>query len=108
MKRVAICAPAQHEIKSNIWHKRFQDMLMDLLEDVQGQTGFTFGDNGVKNVLTCSDDFFDARTISDNAINDVVGAGNYRGEQKMAQEGLNGIGYAMACILSGHDDVIYF
>ena len=108
MKRVAICAAAQHEIKSNIWHKRFQDMLMDLLEDVQGQTGFIFGDNGVKNDLTCSDDFFDARTISDNAINDVVGAGNYRGEQKMAQEGLNGIGYAMACILSGHDDVIYF
>jgi acetyl-CoA C-acetyltransferase len=108
MKRVAICAVAQHEIKANIWHKRFQDMLLDILEDLQGETGFTFGgERGVKNVITCSDDFFDARTISDNAVNDVVGAGNYRGEQKMAQEGLNGIGYAMAAILSGHDDVIY-
>jgi len=108
MKRVAICAVAQHEIKANIWHKRFQDMLLDILEDLQGETGFTFGgERGVKNVITCSDDFFDARTISDNAVNDVVGAGNYRGEQKMAQEGLNGIGYAMAVILSGHDDVIY-
>jgi acetyl-CoA C-acetyltransferase len=109
MKRVAICAVAQHEIKANIWYKRFQDMLLDILEDIQGQTGFTFGgEKGVKNVVTCSDDFFDARTISDNAVNDVVGAGNYRGEQKMAQEGLNGIGYAMSCILSGHDDVIYY
>lgn len=108
MKRVAICAVAQHQIGSNIWDKRFQGMLMDVLEGVQEQTGFTFGgENGVKNVVTCSDDFFDARTISDNAVNDVVGAANYRGEQKMAQEGLNGIGYAMASILSGHDDVIY-
>ncbi len=108
MKRVAICAVAQHQIGSNIWYKRIQDMLMDILEDLQGQTGFTFGgENGVQNVITCSDDFFDARTISDNAVNDVVGAANYRGEQKMAQEGLNGIGYAMASILSGHDEVIY-
>ena len=109
MKKVAICAVAQHQIRSNIWDKRFQEMLLDVLEDVQGQTGFTFGgENGVKNVVTCSDDFFDARTISDNAVNDVVGAANYRGEQKMAQEGLNGIGYAMAAILSGHDEVIYY
>ena len=108
MKRVAICAVAQHEIKANIWDKRFQDMLLDILEDLQGETGFAFGgENGVKNIVTCSDDFFDARTISDNAVNDVVGAANYRGEQKMAQEGLNGIGYAMSVILSGHDDVIY-
>jgi len=108
MKRVAICAVAQHEIKANIWDKRFQDMLLDILEDLQGETGFVFGgENGVKNIVTCSDDFFDARTISDNAVNDVVGAANYRGEQKMAQEGLNGIGYAMSVILSGHDDVIY-
>ena len=37
---------------------------------------------------------------------DVVGA-HYRGEEKMAQEGLNALGYAAASILSGHDDVVY-
>ena len=57
--------------------------------------------------MTCSDDVFDARTISDNGMTDVVG-GHYRGEEKMAQDGLNGLGYAMACILSGHDDLILF
>jgi acetyl-CoA C-acetyltransferase len=107
MKRVAICAVAQHRIEPDIWYKRFQGMLMDVLDDLKAQTGFTFDDEkGVKNIVTCSDDVFDGRTISDNAINDVVGA-HYRGEEKMAQEGLNGIGYAMSMILSGHDDVVY-
>lgn len=107
MKRVAICAVAQHKIEADLWYKRFQGMLMDILEDLQAQTGFTFDEEtGVRNMITCSDDVFDARTISNNAIDDVVGA-HYRGDDKMAQEGLNALGYAMACILAGHDDVIY-
>ncbi len=106
MKKVGICAVAQHRIEGNIWYKRFQDMLLDILEDLQEQTGFSFGDDGAESIVTCSDDFFDARTISNNAVSDVVGA-HHRGEKKIAQEGLNGIGYAMATILSGHDDVIY-
>lgn len=81
-------------------------MLLDVLEDLQRQTGFTFGDNGVYDIVSCSDDFFDARTISNNGVCDAIG-GHYRGEEKMAQEGLNGIGYAMSLILSGHDDVVY-
>jgi acetyl-CoA C-acetyltransferase len=64
-------------------------------------------EKGVRNVITCSDDVFDARTISNNGMTDVVGA-QFRGEEKMAQESINGLGYAMACILSGHDDVILF
>lgn len=107
MKRVAICAVAQHKIEPDIWAKRFQGMLLDILEDLQGQTGFTFDDDkGVRNIVTCSDDVFDGRTISDNGVNDVVGA-HYRGEEKIAQEGLNGVGYAMSMILAGHDDVVY-
>ena len=107
MKRVAICAAAQHKIEPDIWYKRFQGMLLDILEDLQKQTGFIFDDEkGVHDIVSCSDDFFDARTISDNGVCDAIG-GHYRGEDKMAQEGLNGIGYAMAMILSGHDDVIY-
>ena len=106
-KRVAICAVSQHKIEPDIWYERFQDMLLDILEDIQKQTGFVFDDEkGVRNVVTASDDFYDGRTISDNAITDVVGA-HFRGEEKMAQEGMNGIGYAMATILAGHDDVVY-
>lgn len=107
MKRVAICAVAQHKIESDIWHKRFQGMLLDILEDLQAQTGFNFDEEkGVHNIVSCSDDFFDARTISNNGVCDAIG-GHYRGDEKMAQEGLNGLGYAMSMILSGHDDLVY-
>jgi len=107
MKKVAICAVAQHKIEPDIWYKRFQGMLLEVLEDIQAQTGFTFDEEtGVHDIVTCSDDVFDARTISDNGMTDVVGA-HYRGEEKVAQDGLNALGYAMALILSGHDDVVY-
>ncbi|MFA6449682.1 MAG: thiolase family protein [bacterium] len=105
-KRVAICAVAQTKYESNMWHKRFQEMCFDVIEPIIQKTGVNWDeDNGIRNIVTCSDDIFDARTISDNAVTDAVGA-HYRGEEKMAQDGINGIGYALSCILSGHDDVV--
>jgi acetyl-CoA C-acetyltransferase len=105
-QKVAICAVAQHKNESDLWSKRFQGMLLDVLEDLQAQTGFDFNEEtGVNTIVSCSDDFFDARTISNNGVNDVLG-GHYRAEEKMAQEGLNAIGYAMAVILSGHSDLV--
>jgi len=105
-RRVAICAAAQIKNEANIWHQRFQGMLLECFESLVDQTGLTFDmDTGVRSVVTCSDDVLDARTISDNGMTDVVGA-HYRGEEKMAQDGLNGLGYAMAAIMSGHDDLV--
>ncbi len=105
-KKVAICAVAQHRNESDLWHKRFQGMLLDVLESLQAQTGFDFNEEtGVNTIVSCSDDFFDARTISNNGVTDVLG-GHYRAEEKMAQEGLNAIGYAMSVILSGHSDLV--
>jgi len=106
--RVAICAMAQIKNEPDIWYQRFQGMLLECIEPILQQTGVTFDmEKGIRNIVTCSDDVFDARTISDNGMTDVVGA-HYRGEEKAAQDGLNGLGYAMACILSGHDDVVLF
>ena len=105
-RRVAICAAAQIRNEADIWYQRFQGMLLECFESLVDQTGLTFDmDTGVRSVVTCSDDVFDARTISDNGMTDVVGA-HYRGEEKMAQDGLNGLGYAMASIMSGHDDLV--
>ena len=82
-------------------------MLLDVLEDIQEQTGMHFSEEGgVRSIVSSSDDVFDARTISDGGVTDVLGA-HYREEEKMAQDGLNGIGYAMSIILSGHEDVVY-
>jgi acetyl-CoA C-acetyltransferase len=105
-KRVAICAVAQHKNDSDLWHKRFQNMLLDVLEDLQEKAAFTFGGKkGVNQIVSASDDFFDARTISNNGVTDVIGA-QYLAEEKMAQEGLNALGYAAAIILSGHKDLV--
>ncbi len=107
-KRVAICAFAQIKNEPDIWYKRFQGMLIDCFKPIFEQTGATFDmEKGIRNIITCSDDVFDARTISDNGVTDVVGA-HFRGEEKMAQDAINGFGYAMANILSGHDDLILY
>ena len=105
-RRVAVCALAQIKNEPDIWYMRFQGMLLECVEAILKQTGVTFDlEKAIRNIITCSDDVCDARTISNNAITDVVGA-HYRGEEKIAQDGTNGLGYAMACILSGHDDVV--
>ncbi len=105
-QRVAVCAVAQIKNEPDIWYQRFQGMVLECFESIVAQTGVTFDmEKGIRNVVTCSDDVFDARTISDNAITDVVGA-HFRGEEKSCQDGANALGYAMASILSGHDDVI--
>jgi acetyl-CoA C-acetyltransferase len=107
-RRVAICAMAQIKNEPDIWYKRFQSMLLECLEPILEKTGVTFDkEKGIRDIVTCSDDVFDARTISDSGMTDVVG-GQYRGEEKVAQDGLNALGYVMACILSGHDDVVLF
>ncbi|MBC2717056.1 MAG: thiolase family protein [Desulfobacteraceae bacterium] len=104
--KVAVCAVAQIKNEPDIWYQRFQGMLFDCFESIIKQTDVTFDlEKGIRNVITCSDDVFDARTISDNGMTDVVGA-HFRGEEKTAQDGINGLGYAMASILSGHDDVV--
>jgi acetyl-CoA C-acetyltransferase len=104
--RVAICAVAQIKNEPDIWHMRFQGMAWKCVQEILKQTGVTFDMNkGIRSIITCSDDVFDARTISNNALTDVVGA-HYRGEEKMAQDGINALGYALASILSGHDDLI--
>ena len=107
-KRLAVCAVAQIKNHPSYHDLRFQNMLLECFEPIIEQTQVTFDmEKGIHTIITCSDDVFDARTISDNGITDVVGA-HFRGEEKIAQESINGLGYAMACILSGHDDVILF
>ena len=106
--KIAVCAVAQIKNDPNYHYLRFQNMLLECFESIMKQTKVTFDmEKGIRTIITCSDDVFDARTISNNGMTDVVGA-HFRGEEKMAQESINGLGYAMACILSGHDDIILF
>lgn len=104
-KRVAICAVAQTKFEADKRYVRVQGMVWEVVRDVLAQTHLTFGKGGIEAAVTVSDDVFDARTISDGAITDVVGA-HYQSEEKVAADGAQGVYYAVATILSGHHDLI--
>jgi acetyl-CoA C-acetyltransferase len=104
--KVGICAVAQTTYERNKWHQRFQGMALEVLESLLDKTGLDFSEKkGINTAISVSDDVFDARTISDNAMTDVLGA-HFRCEEKVAQEGGQAVYYALAAILSGHTDLV--
>ena len=109
-KRVAICAVAQTTHVRNKWNQRFQEMALEVLEALREQVEVKFarhvkGAKGINMTISVSDDVFDARTISDNAMTDVLGA-HFGCEEKVAQEGIQALFYALAAIQSGHNDMV--
>ncbi|MBU0991352.1 MAG: thiolase family protein [Proteobacteria bacterium] len=104
-RKVGICAIAQTTYEKNKWGARFQEMALEVLESIQQQTGVDFSETGITMSISVSDDVFDARTISDNAMTDVLGA-HLGCEEKIAQEGIQALYYGLAAIQSGHEDVV--
>ena len=105
MPRVAICAVAQTKYVRDRWQDRFQGMCWEVVHEVVRQTGLDLAGDDIGAVVSNSDDFFDCRTISDNAITDVVGA-HYKGEEKVAQDGAQAVYYGYATAASGSADVV--
>jgi len=108
--RVGICAVAQTTWQRNKWGERFQGMALKVLDELREKTGVDFakrkkGEHGIEMSISVSDDVFDARTISDNAMTDVLGA-HFGCEEKVAQEGIQAVYYALAAIGSGHKDMV--
>lgn len=109
-RRVGICAVAQTTWERNKWHERFQGMALEVLESLKEQTGVEFAQKlkkgpGISMSISVSDDIFDARTISDNGMTDVLG-GHFGCEEKVAQEGIQALYYGLAAIASGHNDIV--
>jgi len=108
-RRVGICAVAQTGFSRDMWQERFQGMALSVVESLVEQTGLSFtrhepGD-GIDMAISVSDDIFDARTISDNAMTDVLGA-HMGCEEKVSQEGIQAVYYALAAVASGHHDIV--
>ena len=85
-------------------------MALDVLEALREQVDVKFsrhvrGASGVDMTISVSDDIFDARTISDNGMTDVLGA-HFGCEEKVAQEGIQALYYGLAAIQSGHNDMV--
>ncbi|MFP4476621.1 MAG: thiolase family protein [Desulfatibacillaceae bacterium] len=105
-RRAGICAVAQTAWEREKWYDRFQGMALEVVEPLLEQTGLKFDmDGGIGISISCSDDVFDARTISDNAMTDVLGA-HMGCEEKVAQEGIQAVYYALAAVMSGHVDAV--
>ncbi len=103
-KKVAVVAVAQTKYEENYY--RQSELVYQCVEKVLDETGLSFEEGkGIDAAVTASDDFWDARTISDTPIGDVVGA-HYRTEEKAAQDGAQAAFYACMEILSGHSDVV--
>lgn len=106
-RRVGICAVAQTKYKRDYWEERFQGMGLIVLESLLEQTGLDFSEErGIDMTISVSDDIFDARTISDNGMTDILG-GHFRCEEKVTQDGAQAVYYGLAAIQSGHCDVVY-
>lgn len=109
-KKVGICAVAQTTFERNKKDIRFQGMALEVIEALREQVDITFsrhvkGATGIDMSISVSDDVFDARTISDNAMTDVLGA-HFGCEEKIAQEGIQALYYGLAAIQSGHNDIV--
>ena len=109
-KKVGICAVAQTTYERDKKDIRFQGMALEVLEALREQVEVKFtrhvkGASGINMSISVSDDIFDARTISDNGMTDVLGA-HFGCEEKVAQEGIQALYYGLAAILSGHNDMV--
>jgi acetyl-CoA C-acetyltransferase len=107
LRKVAIVSAHQTTFESNKWDERFQEMCYPLVRKCLDETGLDFvPGRGIDFAITCSDDFFDQRTISDGPMGDLVGTGRWGGEEKVASDGAQAVMYAAAGIASGHYDIV--
>jgi acetyl-CoA C-acetyltransferase len=107
LRNVAIVSAHQTKFEGNKADERFQEMCWPLVKKCIAETGLVFvPGRGIDFAITCSDDFFDQRTISDGPMGDLVGAGRWGGEEKVATDGAMAVLYAAAGIASGHYDIV--
>ena len=101
-RRAAICAVAQTTWERDKWYVRQQGLGWEITESLLSQTGLDFKEGtGIGQVVTVSDDLFDGRTISNNAMTDVVGARRRRSRRTGRRRSTT-----RSIVLSGQEDVV--
>jgi acetyl-CoA C-acetyltransferase len=102
-ERVGIVAAGQTKYHPNRSDVNEEELAYEAIKQVLEATGLTLSD--IDSAVTCSQDFWDGRTISDMNVQHVVGA-HLGHEDKVAEDGINATYLAMGHILSGHHDVV--
>ena len=102
-ERVGIVAVAQTKYHPNRCDVNEEELAWEAVKPVIEETGLSLWD--IESAVTCSQDFWDGRTISNMNIQHVVG-GHLQHEDKVCEDGVNAVYVAMAQILSGHYDAV--
>ena len=97
-RRVAICAVEQTKFESNLWHKRFQDMVFDVVREALGSARMSR--ECLDTVVSASSDFLDGRTIS-NVFLSMANGAFLKDESKVEEDGAMAMLYALMRILAG-------
>lgn len=102
-ERVGIVSVAQTKYHPNRADVNEEELAYEAIKQVLEETGLTLSD--MDSAVTCSQDFWDGRTISSMNIQRVVGA-HLSHEDNVSEDAINSVYAAMAQILSGHQDII--
>jgi len=106
-ERVGIVAVAQTKYHPNRSDVNEGEMAYEAIEKVLQETGLTFAEDGtgIDSSVTCSQDFWDGRTMSN--LNIISYDGSHHGcEDKVAADSANAIYCAFGQILSGAHEVV--
>ena len=102
-ERVGIISVAQTKYHPNRAEVSEEELSYEAIKQVLEETGLSLSD--IDSAVTCSQDFWDGRTISSMNIQHVVGA-HLGHEDNISEDGINAVYAAMAQILSGRQDIV--
>lgn len=106
-ERVGIVAVGQTKYRPNRADVNEGELAYEAIKQVLDETGLTFAQDGsgIDAAVTCSQDFWDGRTISQLNVMSFVGS-HHSDEDKVAEDGINAVYCALARIMSGHQDIV--
>ena len=110
--RVAIVAAAQTRYESSKAQLNNGELLFDVVEKVVGETGLKFEDQAeeeedlfIDSIVSCSEDYWAGRTISDMSLHLELGAFAMHAT-KVCADGAQAVYHGVISILSGKHDVV--
>ena len=98
MERIAIVGVGQTKYEARKRGEIFYDMVYEVTDKAMKDAGFTLGD--IDNVITVSNDFWDGRTISCMAVQEVAGAHD-KNASTVEGDGTFGAFYGAMRVLGG-------
>jgi len=101
-QQVAILGVVQTRYEARKDHQTYNELVHEVVDQLLTETGVALKE--IQSIVSASQDFFDGRTISGMAINEVAG-GYLNSEVKVAGDGIQALLYGAARILAGAYDL---